>query len=99
MIAYASSRLSPLTSEKRLRGTTKLLQASAPARETVNAKFDQIAAHPDQFATAGGDFRFAKVGRFPYVILFRGFGDVVQITGVFHTASDRAKWRKRMTDA
>ena len=67
-------------------------------RDTVSGELDQIAANPEQFAIAAGEFRFAKVGRFPYVILFRSSGDVVQVTGVFHTASDRAKWRKRIED-
>jgi plasmid stabilization system protein ParE len=66
-------------------------------REMVNARFDEIAEHPDQFARAFGDVRFACIPRFPHLVLFREVSERVFILGVFHGASDPKKWRRRAT--
>lgn len=67
-------------------------------RERVDARFDEVAEHSAQFARAFDDVRFARVERFPYLVLFREFAGVVSILGVFHGASDPKKWRRRARD-
>ncbi len=66
-------------------------------RESVDARFDEIAKHPEQFALAYDDVRFTRLRSFPYIILFRERGIVVHLLGVFHGASDPEKWRERST--
>lgn len=65
-------------------------------RAAVDERLDAIAASPERFGRAFEDFRFARVKRFPYLVLFRIRQSVVQIVGVFHTASDPSKWRREM---
>jgi len=65
-------------------------------RAAVNDRFDAIEANPQRFGFAFEDFRFARVFRFPYVVIFRSEESVTHIDGVFHTATDPAKWRRRM---
>ncbi len=64
-------------------------------RERVDSQFDDVLANPEFFGRAFDDVRFARVHRFPYVILFRLIADRVFVLGVFHTASDPKKWRRR----
>ena len=65
-------------------------------RAAVDDRFDAIVANAERFGFAFDDFRFARVSRFPYVVLFRIREDVVQVIGVFHAASDPDKWRRQM---
>lgn len=62
----------------------------------VDARFDDIQQQPDRFGRAfeGMDFRFAKLQKFPYLILFRTRKKMIEIVGVFHTASNPDKWRR-----
>ena len=66
-------------------------------RATVDLRFDEVEEAPSSFPRAFDDldYRFARLKRFPYLILFRQRGDIVFILGVFHTASDQAKWKER----
>ena len=62
----------------------------------VDARFDDITRRPDFFGRAfeGLDFRFAKLRRFPYLIIFRLKGNDIEVLGVFHAASNPEKWRR-----
>jgi len=66
-------------------------------RSAVDARFDDIVAAPEMFPRAfdDSDFRFARVPKFPYLVLFRVWSETVTVLGVFHAASDPAKWRRR----
>ena len=64
-------------------------------RKMVNDRFDQIADHPKKFAVAYEDVRFARVKRFPYLVLFSERRDAIFVLGVFHGASDPMKWGHR----
>ena len=66
-------------------------------RRLVDARFDDIADHPEHFPVAFDDVRFAKMKRFPYIILFRKSETAVYVLGVFHGSSNPAKWRGRST--
>ena len=65
-------------------------------RDLANERFDAIADNPEWFPFAFDDVRFARLKRFPYLMLFRERGDHVQVLGVFHSASDPRKWRHRV---
>jgi plasmid stabilization system protein ParE len=66
-------------------------------RWVVDARFDDIVAAPEMFPRAVDDldFRFARIPKFPYLVLFRVRAEIVYVLGVFHAASDPAKWRRR----
>lgn len=64
-------------------------------RAGVNQRFDDIADRRHFFALAFADVRFAKLRRYPYLVLFQEQGEVASILGVFHSASDPRKWQRR----
>lgn len=70
-------------------------------RAGVDARFDDILDTPELFPRAfdDADFRFVRVRRFPYLVLYRIQDETMLILGVFHSASDPAKWRRRASDA
>jgi hypothetical protein len=77
--------------EERSEGLGESFQAA------VNARFDEILVSPKLFPRAYSDldFRFARLARFPYLVLFRVSEESLLVLGVFHAASDPAKWRAR----
>ena len=66
-------------------------------RWAVDTRFDDIVAAPEIFPRAFDDldFQFARIPKFPYLVLFRVRGEIVYVLGVLHSASDPAKWRRR----
>ena len=69
-------------------------------RAAVDARFDDVLKTPELFPRAfdDADFRFVRVRRFPYLVLYRLRKDTIYVLGVFHAASDPAKWRRRAAD-
>ena len=65
-------------------------------RAAVDVCLDAITHNPERFGMSYHDMRVARLSRFPYVITFRIRGEVVQIGGVFHAASDPEKWRREL---
>ena len=65
-------------------------------RSAVDARFDGIAGAPEIFPRAFDDldYRFARIPKFPYLVLYRVRAEFVNVLGVFHSASDPAKWRR-----
>lgn len=66
-------------------------------RGAVDARFDDLSAAPEMFPRVFDDldFRFARIRKFPYLALYRICAETVYVLGVFHSASDPAKWRQR----
>jgi plasmid stabilization system protein ParE len=66
-------------------------------RWAVDARFDDVSASPEMFARAfdDADYRFARIPKFPYLVLFRVQPNAVDVVGLFHTATDPRKWRRR----
>ena len=66
-------------------------------RAAVDFRFDELEDSPSSFPRAFEDldYRLGRLKRFPYLILFRQKADIVFVLGVFHTASDQAKWKER----
>jgi hypothetical protein len=66
-------------------------------RAAVDARLDDILESAEIFPRAFDDldFRFVRIPHFPYLILYRIRKDIISVLGVFHTASDPAKWRSR----
>ena len=64
-------------------------------RASVRARFREIEADPLRFGFAFDEVRFARVQRFPYLVLFRESDPFVVVLGVLHAASDPRRWRRR----
>ena len=66
-------------------------------RSAVDGRFDDIIASPEMFPRAfdDADYRFARIPKFPYLVLFRVRPSAVHVVGLFHSATDPKKWRRR----
>ena len=67
-------------------------------RMNVEEKVENVIRSPNLYGIAFDAVRFARVRRFPYLVLFEFDEDELRIYGVFHSASDPAKWRDRVDD-
>ena len=65
-------------------------------RTAVEQKFNSIAEFPESFGIVFQNARAARLFGFPYLLLFEHGPDVVHVPGVFHSASNPAKWRGRL---
>ena len=68
-------------------------------RMRIDTQFDDISSRPESFPLAFDDVRFARIPRFPYLVIYREIGPVVRVLGLFHAASDPAKWRSRASES
>ncbi|MDR3518107.1 MAG: type II toxin-antitoxin system RelE/ParE family toxin [Azospirillaceae bacterium] len=57
---------------------------------------ERIIANPRQFPIALRDTRSVMLRNFPYLIVFRVSGDVVQVISFFHTSRDPHHWQRHM---
>jgi len=73
-------------------------QAAEAFVDAVEARVREVINAPEQFSRAFDEVRFARVLRFPYIILFESDSDELRIYGVLHSASDPEKWRDRAAD-
>ncbi len=64
-------------------------------RDWVDASFDAVESRSEAYGMVDPPLRAARVNRFPYLILFEITITTIEVLGVFHTASDPDKWRKR----
>ena len=66
-------------------------------RSAVDARFDDIIGSPEMFPRAfdDADYRFARIAKFPYLVLYRVRAEIAYVLGVFRSASEPAKWRRR----
>jgi hypothetical protein len=66
--------------------------------DVVRATVDDVIADPSRFARFAPEIQFARVPRFPYVVLFSANADELMLLGVMHTARSMEKWRERISD-
>lgn len=66
--------------------------------DVVRATVDDVIADSNRFAHFAPDCRYARVPRFPYVVLFDVHSDELLLLGVMHTARSMEKWRERLRD-
>jgi plasmid stabilization system protein ParE len=66
--------------------------------EAVRKTIDFIAAFPRIGTVKYRDVRQRLVPRFPYVIVYREVGGMIQIVSVFHTSRDPRTWQARVDD-
>lgn len=64
----------------------------------VRQSVEDVLVDPDRFAEEFPGVRYARIRRFPYVLLFDVTETEVLILGVLHTARSSEKWRERGDD-
>jgi hypothetical protein len=66
-------------------------------RAAVDARFDEVIASSEEFPRAfdDADYRFVRIPKFPYLVLFRVQPEIVNVAGLIHSATDPRKWRRR----
>ena len=62
----------------------------------VNRAADRVAADAESLPVLSGTYRYCRVARFPYLLVFRRLEpDVVMIVAVAHTSRRPGYWRRR----
>lgn len=56
---------------------------------------ENMIANPRAFPQVRPDVHKAKLRHFPYVVIYRIAGDVLQVAAFFHTSRDPRRWRGR----
>lgn len=64
-------------------------------RQAVDLRLDALELRPGSFGCVDDTLRAARVGRFPYLIIFEHSTIATEVLGIFHSASDPNKWRGR----
>ena len=64
-------------------------------RAAVDSRLDAVELRPESFGMVDPPLRAARVGRYPYLIVFEHSLVATEVLGVFHSASDPKKWRGR----
>src|SRR4051794_18100906 len=64
----------------------------------VNRAVEGILAHPERWPWYDGRHQWARVGRFPYLLIFRSLADGrVAVVAVAHTSRGAGYWHRRTT--
>jgi hypothetical protein len=64
----------------------------------VRATVNDVISDPNRFARFTPRVQYARIPRFPYVVLFDVHSDELLLLGVMHTARSMDKWRERVSD-
>lgn len=64
-------------------------------RAALREAFARIRLQPLTYGIVFDDVRVARVARFPYLVQYRIHSEVPVVLGVFHSASNPEKWRRR----
>jgi hypothetical protein len=59
----------------------------------------EIIADPERFGMSSSGCPYARIDRFPYVVLFDRTEQELLFLGVLHTARSMEKWRERIADS
>ena len=63
---------------------------------SVDRAVDRIAAQAESLPRLLGEYRYVRVGRFPYLLIFRQIaGKEIVILAVAHTSRRPGYWRRR----
>lgn len=65
-------------------------------RGELESVVERIAESPLQFPLVSDDARRARLGHFPYLVLFRPDPDAITVIGCFHASRDPREWRRRV---
>ncbi|MFO0798052.1 MAG: type II toxin-antitoxin system RelE/ParE family toxin [Gemmataceae bacterium] len=62
----------------------------------ADAVFVRITAQPELYAAGYRGARLAPLHRFPYMVVYRIVGDVIDVFAVVHTSRHPRSWRSRL---
>lgn len=62
----------------------------------VDACIQVLFRHPQRFAGFHLDYRRVLVRRFPYVVFYEFYPDIVTVYAVFHASRSPDAWRQRL---
>jgi len=57
---------------------------------------DRILANPEIYPVEFGEARKAAFDKFPFVLIYFVWEELIYVLAIFHTAQDPEKWRERM---
>lgn len=66
--------------------------------EELNERLTAVLEDPDRFAKYMYQTRCSRLQRYPYLVVYRIRGSVVQIVSVAHTSRRPGYWAKRLRD-
>ena len=66
--------------------------------DVVRSTASKVIAEPNRSSCFAANLRYARVARFPYVVVFDVRPDELRLLGVMHTAQSMEKWRERVND-
>ncbi len=69
--------------------------AGSNFRVAIIAAIERIADDPDALPLAFSEYRYARLSRFPYVVIFRKLAQGVLVVAVAHTSRRFGYWRRR----
>ena len=61
-------------------------------RVEIQSQLDLVAGTSEGFAKIHREIRAVRIKKFPYVLLFRSFGDHVQFVGLVLGSTEREHW-------
>src|SRR5438045_7483122 len=65
-------------------------------REAVSHAVERISAHPEMLSPLHGMYRYARVKRFPYILIFEILPDETAfVLALAHTSRRPGYWRRR----
>ena len=67
--------------------------------DLVRQTTGDVISDPERFAVSPSGCRYARVSRFPYVVLFDLTHQELNLLGVLHTARSMEKWRERLRES
>jgi plasmid stabilization system protein ParE len=62
----------------------------------VDAKLQDITAHPAAYQIVHRDARRALLGRFPYAIYYRIYEEMIVVVACMHGRRDPTRWKARV---
>lgn len=68
----------------------------ADFQDEADATVGRVVANPLAYAASRGGVRKALLHRFPYVIIYRVLGQIIEVLAVIHASRHPRSWRSRL---
>lgn len=68
----------------------------ADFEDKADATLARIVTNPHAYAASRGGVRKALLHRFPYVVIYRIIGQIIEVVAVMHTSRHARSWRSRL---
>ena len=64
-------------------------------RRSLEQVLGGIELYPNMYPALYGEVRRARMGRFPYSVIYAAWGNRIVILGIFHNRRDPRAWQRR----